>query len=72
VPYLNEVLSFDFNDELETEAILEYFAVIREYNRSQEIKRLMNLMEKENDFGNKALIAERIRKLKMGSEENVR
>lgn len=72
IPYLNEVLACNFNDELEIDAILDYFTVIRDYNRSGEIKRLMNLMEKENGLEAKAKIAERIRSLKIGSEENVR
>ncbi|NLA34040.1 MAG: DNA primase [Tenericutes bacterium] len=68
--YLNEILSFNFNDELKMDAIIDYFLVIENYNQTEEVKRLMDLMEKESDLKDKAKIAERIRKLKMGSEEN--
>ena len=44
----------------------EYFKVVRDYGKEQEIKRLTNLMKKEVDPLEQAKIVERIRKLRIG------
>ena len=41
--------------------------MIEEYKKNQEIKRLKELMKKEVDQEKKALIADKIRLVKMGS-----
>jgi len=64
---LNEALDLDLNDEVEEKVILDYAEVIKEKRTKQEIERLKKTMEEKNDPLEKAKIAEKIRKLKMGS-----
>jgi hypothetical protein len=46
--------------------LFEYFKVVRDYGKEQEIKRLTNLMKKEVDPLEQAKIVEKIRKLRIG------
>lgn len=64
---LNQVLNEELEDDVTMDEILDYFKVIKEYNRSLEVKRLKELMEKEVDPLEQAKIGERIRLLRMGS-----
>lgn len=50
------------------EAFKDYIVVIKEYNKNQEIKRLKELIEKEFDMTKKSELLEKIRLVKMGSE----
>ncbi len=61
-----EVEDSNFNDS----DINSYIEVIKGYNKDQEIKRLKKDMSLEPDTYKKALIAEEIRKLKMGVESD--
>ncbi len=62
----NFIMSFEYDDEINVRAIDDYIAVIKEYNMRQEIKRLKELIKRENDPIAKAEIAERIRLLRIG------
>lgn len=62
----NYIMSFQYNEEINYNAIDDYIGVVKEYNLRQEIKRLSDLVKKENDPIEKAKIAERIRLLKIG------
>jgi len=62
----NFIINLDYEDEVSVKAIEDYIAVISEYNVRQEIKRLSDLVKKENDPIEKAKIAERIRLLRIG------
>jgi len=64
---LNEILKEEYPDEVSSDTICDYFNVIKEYNKSQEVKRLKELMEKEIDPLEQAKIADQIRVLKIGS-----
>ena len=64
---LDKVLELDIENEVSNEVIDAYIAVVRENNRNLEIKRLEKTMKEKNDPLEKAQIAEKIRKLKMGS-----
>lgn len=64
---LDKVLELDIEDEVSEEVIDAYIAVVRENNMNLEIKRLEKTMKEKNDPLEKAQIAEKIRKLKMGS-----
>ena len=64
---LDQVLKVDDIISNDTD-IMCYINVIKGYNKNQEIKRLKDKMKKEVDINKKALIAEEIRKLKMGVE----
>ena len=48
------------------EELFEYFTVVKDYAKSQEIKRLTSLMKKEVDPIEQAKISEKIRKLRIG------
>jgi len=63
---LDEVLMYE-QDLSNLEMFNEYINVIYGYNKNQEIKRLKGLMEKEVDPAKKALLAEKIRLVKIGS-----
>ena len=63
---VNEILAGEYNEKTTKEELFLYFKVIREYSRTQEIKRLTNLMKKEVDPLEQAKIVERIRKLRIG------
>lgn len=64
--YLKEVLKYD-NEAVSMANFDDYLKVIEEYKKNQEIKRLKELMKKEVDQEKKALIADKIRLVKMGS-----
>lgn len=64
--YLKEVLKYD-NEVFSMANFDDYLKVIEEYKKNQEIKRLKELMKKEVDQEKKALIADKIRLVKMGS-----
>ena len=51
-------------------AIDDYINVIKKYNMNQEIKRLNELLKKENDLIEKSKIAEKIRLIKIGENSN--
>ena len=67
---VREVLKNASLEESNFEAFKDYVAVILDYNKNQEIKRLKKLMGEESDSVKKAQILEKIRLLKMGSETN--
>ena len=58
------------DDESNLELFNEYIAVIREYNKNQEIKRLKDMIKEEIDPVKKAALLEKIRLVKMESESN--
>ena len=64
--YLKEVLKYD-NEVVSMANFDDYLKVIEEYKKNQEIKRLKELMKKEVNQEKKALIADKIRLVKMGS-----
>lgn len=65
---LTEILSLNLKEEISEEELEEYASVIRTYRLNEEIKRLQKMIEEEVDPLQKAVLAERIRKLKMGVE----
>lgn len=67
VELLNEVLALELDDTISNNVILEYVKVVDEKRTSLEIERLKKLMLEKNDPLEQAKIAEKIRKLKMGS-----
>ncbi len=66
--YLKEVLNSNLDYNLNTEPISDCLAVIKGYQREEEIKRLKVKMSREQDPVKKAMISEEIRRLKMGVE----
>lgn len=62
----NFIINLDYEEEISVKAIEDYITVIKEYNVRQEIKRLNDLIKKENDPIEKAKIAEKIRLLRIG------
>lgn len=64
---LNEVVSLELNDEVDGNVILDYVKVLDEKRTKAEINRLKQMMLDKKDPLEQAKIAERIRKLKMGS-----
>ena len=66
VALLNEIISCDYQETTDKDELFLYFNVLKEYVRTQEIKRLTNLMKKEVDPLEQAKIAERIRNLRIG------
>lgn len=63
-----EVLKYAGDEEANLEAFEDYMAVIRDYSKNQEIKRLKELIREEIDPVKKAEILEKIRLVKIGSE----
>ncbi len=61
---VNDVMIKDDYD-CSSEAIDDYISVIKDYNSTQEIKRLENIMKNEIDLTEKSKIAEQIRMLKL-------
>lgn len=61
-----KVISFNEIEEIDEKVINDYLKVIEEENLRQEIIRLTELMKSEKDELEKAKIAERIRKLRIG------
>ena len=70
VNFLNEVLAGNYQEDTTKDELLEYFGVIREYSRTQEIKRLTKNLSLEVDPVEQAKIAEKIRKLRIGDNKN--
>ena len=68
VNFLNDILASNYLETTSKDDLFEYFGVIREYSRTQEIKRLTNLLQKEVDPILQAQIAEKIRKLRIGDK----
>ena len=66
VDFLNGILASNYNSDTTKEELFEYFNVVRDYAKTQEIKRLTNLMKKEVDPIEQAKISEKIRKLRIG------
>ena len=64
--FLNGILAENYNEVATKEELFEYFKVVRDYGKEQEIKRLTNLMKKEIDPLEQAKIVEKIRKLRIG------
>ena len=64
---LKEVLSYVELDEVDFNAIDEYISVIKGYNSNRATKRLMEQLRNEPDPVKKALIAEQIKRVKIGS-----
>ena len=67
---IGEILKNVRDDESIFEAFDDYIAVIRDYNKNQEIKRLKEMINEEVDPEKKASLLERIRLVKMWSEES--
>lgn len=55
------------DEEFDLDCFNEYILVIKDYSSSQEIERLKELIKKEPDPEKKALLAEKIRLVKIGS-----
>lgn len=68
VNFLNDILAADYLESTSQDELFEYFRVIREYSRTQEIKRLTNSLKNEVDPIAQANIAEKIRKLRIGDK----
>ena len=68
VNFLNEILAGNYSESTSRDDLFEYFGVVREYSRTQEIKRLTNSLKKEVDPVVQAEIAEKIRKLRIGDK----
>lgn len=68
VNFLNDILAADYLESTSKDELFEYFRVIREYSRTQEIKRLTNSLKNEVDPLAQANIAEKIRKLRIGDK----
>ena len=68
INFLNEILACNYNSDTTREELFEYFNVVRDYAKTQEIKRLTSLMKKEVDPIEQAKISEKIRKLRIGEE----
>lgn len=66
--YLKEVLKYEVNEKIDFSVIDEYISVIKEYNKSQEIKRLNEMLKNESNIEKKISISEKIRLLKIGDE----
>ncbi len=64
---LSQVLAQELNDEVDKNEIDLLFQVVREYNVKEEVNRLQKKIKEEMDPLEKAKIAERIRKLRIGS-----
>lgn len=63
---LNSILAGGYREDTTKEDLFLYFRVVNEYRMKEEIRRLTDLMKKEADPLQMALIAEKIRKLRMG------
>ena len=65
---VREILKSVKDETLVFEAFDDYIAVIKDYNKNQEIKRLKEMMSEETDPVKKASLLEKIRLVKMESE----
>ena len=68
VEYLNDILACNYRDQITRDELFLLFGVIREYSRTQEIKRLTNSLKKEVDPLEQAKIADKIRELRIGDK----
>lgn len=68
VEYLNDILACNYRDQITRDELFLLFGVIREYSRTQEIKRLTNSLKKEIDPLEQAKIADKIRELRIGDK----
>ena len=68
VNFLNDILAGNYLDTTSRDDLFEYFGVIREYSRTQEIRRLTRSLQREVDPIEQANIAEKIRKLRIGDK----
>jgi len=66
----NEIIRLDLDLCTDSNIILDYLMVIKNYNVALEIKRLENLIKNEVDPIEQAKISNQIMKLKIGSEDN--
>jgi DNA primase len=66
----NEIVSLNLKEDVDDETLNEYAKVIGDYNVREEIKRLEEELRKEPDELEKAKISERIRKLRIGENQN--
>ena len=64
--FLNDILGSSYLENTTKDELFEYFKVVKEYVKKQEIKRLTGLMKKEVDPLEQAKISEKIRKLRLG------
>ena len=67
---LKEIFSYEYEEEVSFETILDYIKVLEEYTRNQEIKRLKEMIKNTSDFNKKIELSEKVRKLKIGVEKN--
>lgn len=63
---LNDILAGNYLESTTKEELFQYFKVLKDYSRKQEIKRLTELMKKEVDPIEQAMIANKIMKLRIG------
>ena len=68
VEYLNDILACNYRDQITRDELFLLFGVIREYSRTQEIKRLTNSLKNEVDPLEQAKIADKIRELRIGDK----
>ena len=68
IALLNQIMkdSDDYRDSITKDVLFDYFRVVKEYGRKQEIKRLKAKMSIEVDEIEQASIADEIRRLKIG------
>ena len=66
VEFLNDILVSNYQEEITSEELQEYFDVIRENAKNLEIKRLAKKLEEIPDPLEQAKISEKIRKLRIG------
>jgi len=67
---LKDIFSYDYEEDINFETILDYIKVLEEYTRNQEIKRLKDMIKNTSDFNKKIELSEKARKLKIGVEKN--
>ncbi len=63
---LNDILAGNYLESTTKEELFQYFKVIKDYSKRQEIKRLTELMKKEVDPIEQAMIANKIMELRIG------
>lgn len=66
IDLLNDILAGNYLEHTTKDELFQYFKVIKDYSKNQEIKRLTGLMKKEVDPIEQAKIVEKIRKLRIG------
>ena len=69
VPY-NEIINLNLSEEVSDETLDEYSKVISDYVVREDIKRLEEELKREPDELKKAMISEKIRKLRIGENQN--